>query len=242
MDLKETLRQRLGVGKVEKNGVVFRQQIKKSVRSEVSLYKQELNQELRRILADVLGKDGLTTIKGDRGYTPKKGVDYLTDAEIKELLGKVTPKKGVDYFDGKTPKIKIPKKGVDYFDGQPGKDVNIDEVIQKIKDGKLLGIADIRGLAEALAEIRNRAARFGGGGGGGGEGSWKVKTLSGTINGSNTSFTFAGEAPAENSHHVMLNYQEQNPLVDYTISGTTVTYAVAPDASLSGFPHYIRYT
>lgn len=45
-------------------------------------------------------------LKGDPGYTPRKGIDY-TDG--------YTPQKGVDYFDGYTP-----QKGIDYTDGRDG--------------------------------------------------------------------------------------------------------------------------
>ena len=86
--------------------------------------------------------------KGDDGYSPIKGKDYFTDAEIKTFLEKITPKKGVDYNDGKagddgyTPKKgkdyftesdiayilkqSTPKKGVDYFDGKPGESIKGD--------------------------------------------------------------------------------------------------------------------
>ncbi len=51
-----------------------------------------------------------------QGYTPKKGVDYLTPEEITEIKKEITPVKGVDYHDGEpgTPSL-TPKKGVDYF-------------------------------------------------------------------------------------------------------------------------------
>jgi hypothetical protein len=82
-------------------------------------------------------------------------------------------------------------------------------------------------------------------GGGGGQGSWKVKALSGTMNGVNTVFTYSGEMPAENSHIVELNYQPQNPLSDYALSASggtvTVTYTTAPAADLNGLSHIIRY-
>lgn len=69
---------------------------------------------------------------------------------------------------------------------------------------------------------------------------WQQKNLSGLINGVNTVFTFEGGTPIEYSDRIFLNYVEQNPLTDYTISGRTITYTVAPDASLSGLPHIIR--
>ncbi len=84
--------------------------------------------------------------KGDDGYTPIKGVDYFTDAELETIKQSVKPVKGIDYSDGKdgidgvngnTPvkgidymteqEIKAikeelkPIKGVDYTDGVDGK-------------------------------------------------------------------------------------------------------------------------
>lgn len=38
--------------------------------------------------------------RGDPGYTPVKGVDYYTPAEVAQIKAEVTPKKGVDYVDG----------------------------------------------------------------------------------------------------------------------------------------------
>lgn len=128
--------------------------------------------------------------------------------------------------------------------------LNIDDIIAKmsIKKG-LFDISFIAGLKEELqqlAETIRTARRLGDGGGGGGQGSWKVNTLVGNLDGSNTTFTYSGALPALNSEHVMLNSQEQNPLDEYTIAavgGTvTVTYTTAPDSAFSGLPHYIRYT
>ena len=69
---------------------------------------------------------------------------------------------------------------------------------------------------------------------------WQQKNLTGTINSSNKVFTFEGSAFAKYSETVYLNYVSQNPFTDYNILGKTVTYIVAPDASLSGLPHIIR--
>lgn len=94
------------------------------------------NDSITNILVD--GKS-IATITD--GYTPVKGTDYFTDAEIKSFKMEVTPKKNIDYrdgIDGVTPvkgidyytkdeiaeikKSVTPIKGVDYFDGANGKD------------------------------------------------------------------------------------------------------------------------
>lgn len=53
------------------------------------------------------------------------------------------------------------------------------------------------------------------------------ETPSGTINGSNTSFTLAN-TPTVGTETIFLNGLEQNITTDYTISGSTITYLVAP--------------
>lgn len=75
-------------------------------------------------------------VKGDKGDTPIKGIDYFTQEEIDLFKSDITPIKGVDYNDGYTP-IKgkdyftndeiaefkqdiTPIKGIDYVDGQDG--------------------------------------------------------------------------------------------------------------------------
>lgn len=53
------------------------------------------------------------------------------------------------------------------------------------------------------------------------------ETPSGTINGSNTAFTLAN-TPTAGTETIYLNGLEQNVTTDYTISGSTITYLVAP--------------
>src|SRR5215471_1680589 len=65
----------------------------------------------------------------------------------------------------------------------------------------------------------------GGGGGGGTAGTWEVPT--GTLNGTNTTFTLSA-TPATNSLLLFMDGVEQEPGTDYTLSGATITYTVAP--------------
>ena len=53
----------------------------------------------------------------------------------------------------------------------------------------------------------------------------------GTLNGSNAAFTLSFAPNPAASLLLFLNGVQQNPAVDYTISGATITYAVAPQAS-----------
>ena len=136
-----------------------------------------------------------------------------------------------------------PVVGVDFKQTEDGKDAvltlkKFKELLKQLPEG-FFQIKDIKGLqiqVENLAHKAGAAIALGGG-----QGSWKQVILTGAIDGSNTVFTYLGEPAAEFSERVFLNYSEQNPLTDYTIVGNTVTYTTAPDASLSGFPHIIRY-
>lgn len=70
--------------------------------------------------------------------------------------------------------------------------------------------------------------------GGGGVGTWF--SVSGTIDGSNKTFTIATTPGSDIL--LFLARQPQMKTDDFTLSGSTITYATAPDASLSGQPHW----
>lgn len=156
--------------------------------------------------------------KGDPGTPGKNGISPVADLIVKNVL-KLIP---------------LPKNGKDAIVNE--KEL-IEIIIKKLLEKKL-EIKDIKNLEETLRHLSYKTMLSGNGGG---QGSWKRKILSGTVDGSNKIFTFAGDPPAEFSERVFLNYTEQNPFTDYTITGTTITYTTAPDASLSGLPHIIRY-
>lgn len=62
-------------------------------------------------------------LKGEKGDTPVKGIDYFTKEEIDKVKSELRPIKGKDYFDGKDGKDGYtPIKGIDYFNGKDGKD------------------------------------------------------------------------------------------------------------------------
>lgn len=66
---------------------------------------------------------------------------------------------------------------------------------------------------------------------------WYWETPVGAINGSNVTFTIAN-APTANSQTLYLGGLCQYPTTDYSLSGTTITYVVAPD---TGNTHRIHY-
>lgn len=65
-------------------------------------------------------------------------------------------------------------------------------------------------------------------------------TVSGTINGSNTAFTVANTISS--ALVLYLANSAYQPVVDFTVSATNITMAVAPDASLSGQPFWLLHT
>lgn len=72
---------------------------------------------------------------------------------------------------------------------------------------------------------------------------WRYVTVNGTIDGVNTVFTLNGSiAPFDaNSLQVSLARQPQLQSIDYTFSGTTITYTTPPTAGLAGQPHVASY-
>lgn len=77
----------------------------------------------------------------------------------------------------------------------------------------------------------------------GGSGSVTVynSTITGTINGSNTVFTSANTIAANGAISLFLAGMPYQAGVDYTYSGTTITFTTAPDASLTGQPFWIAH-
>ena len=194
---------------------------------------ERMHEELKQMHREMMDMGGSVHAKI---ATIKKGDPGLPGRGEKGDPGKdANPDKIAELVMGR---IKLPANGKDGHHGRDGKSVKAEEVIEELKRKKAIRAEHISGLTEHIGEIRNAVMR-------GGQGSWKIKNLSGSINSSNKIFTCSGDKPADNSHHVYLNYLEQNPLADYTLTyanGTiTVTYATAPDTSLSGQPHYIRF-
>lgn len=67
------------------------------------------------------------------------------------------------------------------------------------------------------------------------------ETPSGSINGSNAAFTLAHNPSPDASILLFLNGQQLTQGVDFTVSGTTITFSVAPDAGFSGLPFKAFY-
>lgn len=175
-------------------------------------------------------------LKGDPG---DKGDDYVLTKEDKlEIASMIEPSR-IETVTKETvikevPVIKETKIEVE-------NKLTKQQLIEFLKElpEKIFEIKHINTLEERLRSLGTNSGGFVGGG----QGSWKQKHLIGNIDGVNRVFTFTGEEPAIYSERVFLNYLEQNPFTDYAISyqTMTVTYTTAPDATLSGLPHIIRY-
>src|SRR3990167_9104405 len=185
--------------------------------------------ELPKVIKPIAGVD--YPIPSD-GYTPKKNKDYFDGKNGH------TPKKGIDYFDGEDGYI--PQKGKDYFDGEDGSPDTGGQIVGKINELEIkaevqidadhiknLEIKHIKNLAKALKE-----KKLGGGGGGGG-GAFNVPVVpTGAIDGSNRVFTLPFTPRSADHVIVVLNgFVQKGSSKDYSISGKTLTYDVAPPSN-----------
>lgn len=189
--------------------------------NELNRYKETLISKIESIHQEAKGEKGDQgdpgrSIKGDPGKDGRNGINGK-DADESKIISRVLSL------------IPQPKDG---SVGEPGKSVDFEEVfkafLDAISSGKFkLKRQHIDGLEEYLTTTRNYVARFGGKGGGGG--GITMKTLSGAIDGENTSFTVA-DIPL----YIVSDgttYFEDN---GYTRSGFNITMTIAPS-------QYIRY-
>lgn len=240
------IRYKESIEKLDNISAETKEDVKNKIRDEIGKINTQFVRDALRIIyssTDTI----LGNLKTDMANAIKDLREKVNEAEsvfahIKTIQKGDKPVAGVDFLlpkDGYTP-----KKGTDYFDGFSGKDAKIDEEkiinqIVKLILNKKLKMENIFGLTETIRHLSSQTML--GGIVKGGQGSFKQKQLTGAINGINTVFTFAGDPPAEFSERIFLNYIEQNPFTDYTVSGNTITYTVAPDSSLSELPHIIRF-
>lgn len=217
--------------------------------------RKETNNKLDKI-SDNFIKNALFSIKNDTQEIIQNYQNKILEIDIEIERIKTIQKgdkgdNGKNGIDGVSPDINLIIKNVLKLvpfpkDGKDGKDAFVDEkslietIIKKLLE-KGLEIKNIKNLEETLRHLSSKTMLGGAIKGGGG--SWHQKSLSGTINGINTVFTFSGVKPSEFSEQVYLNYISQNPFTDYAINyeTQTITYTVAPDNSLDGLPHIIRY-
>lgn len=173
-------------------------------------------------------------------------------------------KDGRDGRDGEDGESIIGPPGKDGKDGSPDKPEQIARKLNKTEESVNISVikglpAFMRNVQNALREKKGKAKLKGGGmsllagsnititrttGGrytitssGGAGGSLVPQIVSGTINGSNTTFTIG--AAISGKSFIVLNGATQIENVDYTLSGTTITYTVAPPSSGGNDTHYL---
>lgn len=65
-------------------------------RDDIANFKQQIFREVRHVVEQTLGEEDINTIKGERGYTPMRGIDYLTPEEVAQIKAELKPKDGKD--------------------------------------------------------------------------------------------------------------------------------------------------
>ena len=117
-------------------------------------------------------------------------------------------------------------------DGSPDTPVQVRDKLETIKDGEKLSIQAIQDLVEKLEELEKKQV---GGIGKKGQAYGSIRTRyiddetpSGTIDGSNTSFTISKAPNPVNSLKVYVGGIRLRVTEDYTFSGRTITFTTAP--------------
>lgn len=176
----------------------FQGRIKSMIQEEINKFKDQIIEELQRLMHEKIGEEGINTMKGDRGYTPQRGIDYFTPEELSQIKEEVTPKKGVHYFDGSpgangsSPSSKeisrllaIELKKLKPQDWNADKFANlIARALEKLQGEERLDYEALKN--RPIAEITSKR-KFGGRGGGGGI---NELTATGAVNSVNTIYRF----------------------------------------------------
>jgi hypothetical protein len=196
---------------------------------------------LNSILEQVKGKDGKDSVipgpKGDKGDKGDPGKDGTNGTNGKDGY---TPVKDKDYFDGKDGESIVGPKGEDGKDGSPDTAEQVRDKLESLKEEARLDVKAIKGLDDfetklvdsivnraleildrrtqylitKISNVQSQVDALGSSSGG-----LNIEDpTSGSINGSNTIFTFA-TVPS------YLSIDDTNKFegTDYTRVGTTVT-------------------
>lgn len=203
MSLRDKLQSSIKQGQAAESVALpsMREFVKKMLKDEVTHFKQEVMSELKSILSESIGEEGAVALKGDRGFTPQKGVDFFTPQELEQIKKEIMPLKGTHYRDGRDGK-----------DGRDGRTPSLSEV-QRIVMGIVKktpekGAGDIARALEKLVgnekldyyALKNqpyipKEARKLGGARGGGD-IVNVRDLSTSTNGTLKTFTVPYHAKA----------------------------------------------
>lgn len=212
--------------------------------------------ELGKILAQV------GAVKGDDGYTPKKGMDYFTEAEKQALVAEVAalvrmPKDGNHGRDGTDGEHGItPVRGVDYMHeadmqymlkrikpllpakAKDGVSPSIDEIVAATKKEFPLVPTQDELVVNLLKHPTLRLLMHGGGGSGSSTTIY-TQTPVGAVDGANKTYTVTNTITTVIS--LIINGMYVHP-AEYTVSGAGFTMGTAFDPSLSGTGFTIVYT
>ena len=242
MSLKDRLKEK----KAKKSNIespLFgrKQLVEDTVKTEVGKLKKEIMTEMRSILKELVGKKGINTIKGERGHTPKVGIDFLTSKEMANLKGE----RGDKGFDGtnadektivknvlnKIPKQKPPK---------PIKELVAKEVARMLEtlrgSSEALDYFALRNLPNIPQDGKGRRTLHRGGQGL----AVFAQDLSSQTDGSTKTFTVPAHARALSltGSDFPFTYRLTT---DFTTSGTTLTLTSSPDAPSSGATLWFVY-
>jgi len=167
-------------------------------------------------------------LKGDRGYTPKKGIDFLTPKEVAQLKRELRGKDGEPGTHGTSPEPKEVAQIV----------LGILDARKKPVEEKKISVEDVEGLKEMLEAIRKSKRKGGGGGGGMGQLETELKSVSSATTTVATTYKIAGGV------WVFLSYNGQtlHRGTDYTVGGDrkTITLLFTPSDSTVIQLDYIR--
>lgn len=212
-------------------------------------------------LRELFGR--VETMKGEPGKTPVRGVDYFTEADVQQIVRHIVSLlaptvHGKDGRHGRDGKDGINgKDGKDGVDGKHGKDGQdgrnpdvkdvIPHVLKALKATPLStdhiaidGIEKIKTLTDLVDFLKRGGFRGGAGSSTATVATYYNDTVSGTINGTNKVFTVPNTITA--AIFCSLGNSNYQANVDYTVSGKTITFTNAPDASLAGQPFWLAHT
>ena len=212
--------------RAEKSGN-FTGQLNGLIRTQVERFKDEIKQELQSLLQESIGEEGALALKGERGFTPQRGIDYLKPEEIETIKKEITPIKGQHYFDGLPGKngTNVSLKDLQYFIGKELKKIPKDMSLEKAHKEIVKILEELRKEIELLKN-RPQTPVYGKRGGGGMS---DPRHESFTGDGSTTSFTLARSVAASGTAIIVrYNGQVQDLTTHYTVAGAVVSMTFTP--------------
>jgi len=198
----------------------------------------------------------LEMLKGDKGDTPQKGVDYFTDKEVSQIVDDMvkqvkrwipkdgakgdTGKAGKDGKDGRDGRDGIDGRdgerglqGINGADGGPDTPEVIKQKLESLEDEDKLSIKAIKDLQEELDKIKKMKGTVQYVGGGGvGKHNVVAYDLSASLNGVLKTFSLPAFWKVISVHSSSFP-NAFRPTVDYTTdaSASTITFTAEIDAS-----------